>query len=148
MLKRILVLAIVATASCQSLAVSPTPNDQLPASTEETSWMETEMNGVRLEMRMPKGWAADAEHALLLAEHTSSTDTGDVEVTVLIHCFVPLLDNFDLPQEGDENIALHVLNQAVTMPTMVGQNAVVSEPVGFEWDGHEAAYYLLNGADG
>ena len=150
MLKRILVLTMMAFASCQSLAIPPTPNEHtvIPASTEETSWMETEMNGVRLAMRMPKGWAADAEHGLLLAEHTSSTETGDVEVTVLIHCFVPLLDNFDLPEESDENFALHVLNQAVTMPTMVGRNAIVSEPVGFEWDGHEAAYYLLNGEDG
>jgi hypothetical protein len=150
MLKRILVLTMMAFASCQSLAIPPTPNEHtvIPASTEETSWMETEMNGVRLEMRMPKGWAADAEHGLLLAEHTSSTDTGDVEVTVLIHCFVPLLDNFDLPQEATENMALHVLEQAVTMPTMVGQNVVVSEPIGFNWGERDAAYYLLSGADG
>jgi hypothetical protein len=110
--------------------------------------MDTEMNGVRLEMRMPQGWAADAEHGLLLAEHTSSANTGEVEVTVLIHCFVPLLDNFDLPQYTTENMALEVLEQAVAMPTMVGQNTAVSEPVEFDWDGRDAAYYLLSGEDG
>jgi hypothetical protein len=150
MLKNILVLAMLALASCQSLAISPTPNQNtdLPTGTEEATWMETEMNGVRLEMRMPRGWAADVERGLLLAEHTTSTETGDVEVTVLIHCFVPALDNFDLPQEANVNMALVVLEQAVTMPTMVGQNVVVSDPVGFDWGGRDAAYYLLSGADG
>lgn len=150
MLKNILVLAMMALASCQSLAISPTPaeNTDLPASTEEAAWMETEMNGVRLGMRMPKGWAADAEHGLLLAEHTTSTETGDVEVTVLIHCFVPLLDNFDLPDEATENMALVVLAQAITMPTMIGQNVLVSDPLSFDWDGRDAAYYLLSGMDG
>lgn len=149
MLKRILVLAVMVVASCQSLAMSPTPNENtvLPASTAETSWMETEMNGVRLEMQMPDGWTADAEHGLLLAEHTTSTDTGDVEVTVLIHCFVPVLDDFDLPQDANGNMALEVLSQVITMPTMVGRDVVVSNPVEFIWDGRDAAYYLLTGHD-
>jgi hypothetical protein len=57
MLRRILVLAVMAFASCQSLALSPTPYENtVPAtSTEETPWMTTEMNGVRLEMQMPEG---------------------------------------------------------------------------------------------
>jgi hypothetical protein len=30
---------------------------------------------------------------------------------------------------------------------MVGWNVVVSEPVGFSWDGRDAAYYLLTNQD-
>lgn len=149
MLKWILVLAMTATASCKALAISPTPLEHTPANTEESSWMETEMNGIRVEMRTPKGWVAITEHGLLLAEHTSSPDTGEVEVTVLIHCFVPPLDNFDLQRGATRgNLALVVLEQVVTMPAMVEPSAVVSQPVGFDWDGHEAAYYLLTGEDG
>jgi hypothetical protein len=150
MLKWILVVAVMAFASCQSLALSPAPyeNTIRAASTADTSWMETEMNGVRLEMRMPAGWAADIQHGLLLAEHTSSTDTGEVALTVLIHVFVPPLDDFQLSQEDDENAAFAVLHQAVTMPSVIGRNVVVSEPIAFIWDGQDAAYYLLTNHDG
>jgi hypothetical protein len=150
MLRRILVLAVIALTSCQSLALSPASyeNTVRAESTADTNWITTETNGVRLEMRMPTGWAADIEDGLLLAEQTTSPDTGEVQVTVLIHLFVPTLDDFDLPEEVGENTALVVLDQAVTMPSVVGQNVVVSEPVGFMWNGRDAAYYLLTNYDG
>jgi hypothetical protein len=147
MLRRILVIAVMALASCQSLALSPAldENSTEDANPTGTTWMETEMNGVHIGMRVPSGWAADINSGLLLAEHTSSMDTSEVEVAVLIRIFVPSLDNIPHSQIIEaENAALALLDQVVNMPSVIGQHVVVSEPVSFNWDGHEAAYYLLS----
>ena len=64
----------------------------------------------------------------------------------LIHIFVPPLDEFRMPL-GNENLAWYILMQVVHDPGYVG-NAVASKPVAFDWDHHDAAYYLLNNRDG
>lgn len=40
-----------------------------------------------------------------------------------------------------------MLKQIIEKPYLIG-HARVSEPAGFEWDGHDAAYYLLNDGEG
>lgn len=156
MLKRFLIFAVMALASCQSLALSNGPEQQ--ASAEATAvadaWMETEMNGVRLGVRMPPGWDAahNAEYGgrpegLMLVEYRPDADTGELEVGALVYLFVPPLDNFRIPEDSGENAALAVLDQVVEMPSHIGDDAVASDPVPFEWDGRDAAYYLLTSAN-
>ena len=65
----------------------------------------------------------------------------------LIHIFVQNVSSFHVPDWAGRNMAWMVLKQVVRNPDYVG-NALVSEPVAFEWDGHDAAYYLLNNRDG
>lgn len=125
-----------------------TPSAEATAAAD--AWMETEMNGVRLGVRMPHGWEA-AHNAdfggepkgLMLAEYRPAPDSGELEVGVLVYLFVPQLDNFHVPEEPGENAALAVLDQVIEMPNHIGHDAIASDPVPFEWNGRDAAYYLL-----
>lgn len=145
-------MAVMALASCQSLALSHAPDEN--ASAEATAaadaWLETEMNGVRVGMRMPQGWnaAQNAEYGgapkgLMFAEYRPAPGSTELEVGVLVYLFVPSLENFDVPEDTGENAALAVLDQVVKMPSQIGHDAIASDPVPFEWNGRDAAYYLL-----
>jgi hypothetical protein len=152
MLKRILVAAAMALAGCQTLALPHAPDENAvhPASTPDSTWIETETNGVRIGMWMPDDWISDTRGGLMLAEPTLSTDREGLEVAVVVNLFVPPLDYFDIDTaEGrDENLALVILNQVVNMPSAIGDNVVTTTPAPFAWNGHDAAYYLLTVHDG
>lgn len=105
-------------------------------------WVETEMNGVSLGMWKPAGWETDQSDGLVLAEHIVSSH-GKIESGMLIYCFVPSVDEFDLTEADASNFALAVLGKVVKMPSHTGYDVAVSEPVGFTWGDHQAAYYLL-----
>jgi hypothetical protein len=65
---------------------------------------------------------------------------------VLVHIFIPNMSDFEYPESNDVNLAWAILNQVVSNPDYIG-NALVSDPVAFEWDNYDAAYYLLNNRD-
>jgi hypothetical protein len=150
MLKRILVAAVMALAGCQTLALPHAPDENAvhPASTPDTTWIETVTNGVRLGMWMPDDWIADTHGGLMLAEPTPSSEDEGVDVTVVVNLFVPRLDYFIIPEDSEENVALAVLEQVVDMPSAIGDNVITTEPSSFDWNGHDAAYYLLTAHDG
>jgi hypothetical protein len=160
MLKRFLVAAVFLIAACQSTMPPRSQSEETPtaaplitdeAEVTETvaapSWLETEMNGVSLGMWRPDGWEADQSQGLVVAEHTV-TAWATVEGGILIYCFVPLVDQFDVEPNAAANFALAVLDKVVKMPSHTGRDVAVSQPVGFEWDNHPAAYYLLTTGDG
>jgi hypothetical protein len=60
---------------------------------------------------------------------------------------VPDAEQFRWPAETDVNLAWYILKQVVHDRSYVG-DANISEPVAFDWDHHDAAYYLLNNRDG
>ena len=104
------------------------------------------MNGVSLGMWRPAGWEADSGHGLVMAEPTLSKH-GAVTGGLLIYCFVPPTDEFSF-SVSDTNYAWTVLDQVVKMPSHIGTDVSVDEPVGFDWDNYPAAYYLLTSGDG
>jgi hypothetical protein len=57
--------------------------------------------------------------------------------------FVRLLTDFQLPLPGSGNQAWAALKRVVQDKHYM-REALVSEPYGFEWSGHDGAYYLLN----
>lgn len=115
--------------------------------TGDLPFVATEMNGVRIGLPVPPGWAADIVDGLIVAEHLGRIDGGMPEPGLLIYAFVPPLDQFNVPAYDSDNVAYHVLNQVVRMPTEIGANVVASAPTSFSWGTHDAAYYLLNSAD-
>ncbi len=150
MLKRFLLAAVLLLTACQSAA----PTETIPETPEATSdsgstspgWLETDMNGVSFGMWRPAGWETDQNNGLVIAEHTVSS-TGMIEGGVLIHCFVPAPDEFDVP-DSDANYAWAVLDRVVHMPSHMGYDVVVSKPAAFQWDTYQAAYYLITTGDG
>jgi hypothetical protein len=66
---------------------------------------------------------------------------------MLMYLFVHSLDGFKLSQSTDANVAWEALEQISKKREYIG-DALVSAPAGFQWDGQDAAYYLLNDGDG
>jgi hypothetical protein len=166
--KRLLIAVIMALAACETRpSTSPTaaiPETPLPEgsptasavlnavtnaiSTEEPTalWLETEMNGVTLGLWQPINWETDTSDGLVLAEHTVSSNEP-AEEGILVHCFVPSTDEYRNP-DPNENYAWQFLDWVVKMPNHTGWDVTMSQPEGFEWDEHEAAYYLMTTGDG
>jgi hypothetical protein len=151
---------ILLGAACQaSLPTASTPTVEPTATaqntpettpTVETSphWEEVGVSGVQLGIEIPPGWDVQRTgDGLLIAEYFSTIESGTMPKGMQIHLFVHSLDGFKLPDSRNTNVAWAVLEQIVDKPEYIG-NALVSAPTGFDWDGHDAAYYLLNNNDG
>ncbi|MFN8527441.1 MAG: hypothetical protein U0670_02380 [Anaerolineae bacterium] len=162
----ILVLTLVS--ACEMLDSTPDPSGDasgtataLPYGTVPThtrEWLQLSINEIEVGIWLPAGWIADYQDGLIMAEHVASFSTSSQGLAgMLVYVFSPSLDRFDtataepltpsVGESSDHNMAWSILTQAVHKPDMIG-SAAVSEPVGFKWDGHDAAYYLLTDPDG
>lgn len=113
-----------------------------PAAAQSPVWIETEMYGVTIGMWKPAGWETDQNPGLVLAERVTGM-SGPFKGGMLIHCFVPDVTEFNLDDDDEPNFALAVLGKVVQMPSHTGNDVAFSQPVGFIWSDHQAAYYLL-----
>jgi hypothetical protein len=148
-LKLLLLVCVLTTAACREMTPTPIPTPS-PAPTytaavqSDDDYIETVVSGVRLGMEVPTGWKAHKTQGGLLM--TEFYDPSNM-MGLLVHVFVFSTDDFNIPNGNDVNVALAVLNQVVLLPKYV-QGGTVSDPQGFNWDNHDAAYYLLNNGDG
>ncbi|MBZ0292140.1 MAG: hypothetical protein K8L99_06180 [Anaerolineae bacterium] len=111
-------------------------------------WTEHKSRTVSLAIKIPAGWTSyNTDAGIVLNERAALISDAVSLQGILVHIFAMSVEKFHLPQRSNVNIAWSVLSQIVTNPDYVG-NALVSEPVAFEWDHHDAAYYLLNNLDG
>jgi hypothetical protein len=152
------IVVLMGTTACQSaLSIDSTPTveptattEQMPESTpttdKTTAWEQVDVKGVRLGIEIPDGWEAqETDDGLLIAEHFGTIESNSAGM--LIYLFVHSLDGFQLPASSDANVAWSALEQISKKREYIGK-ALVSAPAGFEWDGQDAAYYLLNDGDG
>ncbi len=151
-------LMLLSVAACQlSPYQSPPPGeDPTPSSDSITptvahptgeQWTDYSDNDVRLKIKIPGNWATyPSDSGIVLNERMGSVGSTVLLEGLLIHIFVPVSGDFHFPESKDVNMAWAILSQVVANPDYVG-SAVVSEPVAFEWDHHDAAYYLLNNGD-
>ncbi len=136
------------TPSEETAGASSTPVGDETESADIDKWEQIQVRGVMLGIEIPNGWSAQQiEDGLLLAEHFGSMQSGTQVYGMQIHLFVYSMDGFKRPNRPDTNLAWAMLKQIIENPYLIG-HAKVSEPAGFEWDGHDAAYYLLNDGDG
>lgn len=146
MLKWIPFLVLLSLVACRASAATATviPTAEPTPTEEPNAWHEYELGGVYLGLNTPYGWETyTTESLVILAEHSGSIDRGDELRGMIVHIFIHPMDNFNIPSDSETNIAWAVLEQIIKKPDYVGQ-AVVTEPNGFDWDGHDAAYYLVN----
>jgi hypothetical protein len=143
---------ILAAAGCQGEAPTPTaaPARQ-PTPTEEATDTASSgdtvitVKGVRLGIQVPTGWEVqNTEDGLLMAEHFGPMDSGTMVYGMQIHLFVHVMAD---EAASGTNIAWSALKEITAQPSYIGK-ARVSEPKGFDWDNHDAAYYLGNNGDG
>jgi hypothetical protein len=153
----LLMLFLISVTACQTTSVvtptpaaTPTPQTtpDAEASPEPGYWRQVEVEDVTLGLQVPHGWKTQTtDHGLLIAEKFGSIQSGTQLHGMQVYLFVYEMDAFDLPATPVENEAWAALKQVIEKPDMIG-NATVSEPAGFDWDGHDAAYYLFNDGDG
>ncbi len=121
--------------------VSPT---LLVATSASAQWLENLAYGLRLEINIPTGWQGrKTENGIVVAEQASALSSDHQPEGVRAHVFVRLLTDFQLPLPGGGNQAWAALKQVVEDKHYI-REALVSEPYGFDWGGHDGAYYLLN----
>lgn len=150
MLKLLVLIVILNIAGCQELNNPPTPTSTpvpTPSPMPSASWAIHDSTGINIKIKIPYGWETyNTETGIVLTEHMGKPETGGVLEGILIYLFIPPMDG---PEENseNENSAWKMLKQVINNPKYVG-NALVSEPVAFDWDHHDAAYYLLNNRDG
>jgi hypothetical protein len=103
---------------------------------------------VNLVMDYPAEWELfTTEHGVVLAEHIGSIALDDQLGGLLLYVMVPPLQDFTLPTAESQNQALTILHDITGSAEYIG-SATATEPVGFQWSGHEAAYYLINNGEG
>lgn len=110
--------------------------------------LESTLKGVRLGLDVPAGWEwRTTDEGILLAEKFAPMEWGNVLWGMQTYCFVRALTDFPTSDAASENTAWSLLKEIIETPSYIGR-ATVSEPQGFDWDNHDAAYYLLNTGDG
>jgi hypothetical protein len=152
------IVVLIGTAACQStLSPASTPTIESTSTAEQPSestsvagttsdWEQVDVKGVRLGIAIPDGWEAQkTDDGVLIAEHFGTIESNSAGM--LIYLFVHSLDGFQLPASTSANTAWAVLQQISKKREYIG-DALVSAPMGFDWDGQDAAYYLLNDGDG
>lgn len=144
---RLIILLTLFAVSCQAFSSAPPrPTPQLAdkASASAKYWTRHDEGDFKLSIVVPEGWETyNTEAGIVLNEHVGSSAPDTPLRGFLIHIFVPYADNFRMPLTDDMNMAWYVLKQVVHNREYVG-DALVSEPVAFQWDIYDAAYYLLN----
>lgn len=155
--KLLLLLLITALFGCQTVMEFPSTgsqnavlntNPEALTAEAQSVWTTHESDGVTLRIQIPQGWQSyQTSDGVVLTEHIGTAETAGQLQGILVYIFVPHMGRFSLPQSEDVNMAWAVLNQVVSDPDYVGR-ALVSDPVAFDWDHHDAAYYLLNNRDG
>src|SRR5688572_27804803 len=146
MKKWLFVLLILDLAACKVSGIaSPVPTEVTPEVTEQAqdAWTHVTAGDVEMSVRTPDGWqSVPNEYGILLAEHTELIQT-EAPGGILVYLFIPVMeDELDFDDEYAPNKAYQALNHITSMPEYIGYSTV-SETVAFEWDGRDAAYYLL-----
>lgn len=102
------------------------------------------LSGVQVALGIPAGWnGRKMDGGILIAEQRGSMHNNGKLLGMQIYVFVRSISSFPAETISNEHPAKSILEQIVAQPSMVGDSRV-SKPQTFTWDGHDAAYYLLN----
>lgn len=150
----IIILLVLLLAACQPAdtgrvgesedVTPPSP----PAETRNMTFEDTvsfEGNGVNMSIRRPTGWESfKTEYGVVIAEKFGSVATGGVLEGLMAYVFATPLEDITTRAQFSPagNRAKAILDEIVGDPEYVGKT-IVSQPVAFTWNDHEAAYYML-----
>lgn len=149
----VLVTLIFALGACQAEPQSSAPADaERPVVFVTTPEINLEERGISLSsagfsvrMSKPNQWESfTTEYGVVLGEQFGSVASGGRLEGVMAYIFATPVTDFIMPtrDDGQDNMAYHIQKQIVASEEYIG-SAQVSAPIPFEWDGHQASYYLL-----
>lgn len=124
-----------------SIAPSPTP-------LQGETTVDFTREGLDISLPKPAGWQSfNTEYGVVIAERFGSVaDSGTLQGLMAYVFVIPFSEFAPQPPDSTVNHAHHILAQIAHDKAFIG-NAHASEPTGFDWDGHAAAYYLLSEPD-
>lgn len=146
-----LVLSLVGCSSAsetQSLSSDPTEDDPSAARIDSNPLVNINVDGVDLYLNKPDGWESyTTDYGIVLAENIASVAEAGQLDGLLMHVQVPPLEDLTVDAADASNLAWQILSEIIENPDYVG-SAAVSAPFAFDWNGFDAAYYLLDNGDG
>lgn len=114
------------------------------------------VDGVEISIHKPANWELfPTQDGVILSENVGGIEQVGVLRGMFIYVWVPPLESVSevgtgvpsLPPTANAaaagNLAWNILNNVITDPVFIG-DASAFAPVAFEWDNHDAAYYLAN----
>lgn len=129
-------------------ACSPGSNNAASHNETQAEWVHFELETVSIRLQQPANWTAytNSEY-VILSEHNHAIQENGALAGIVAQFWTPKVTDFEWEHQAEANAAWEILRAVVHKPQLVG-GAAHTEPVPFKWDGHDAAYYLLNSGDG
>lgn len=121
---------------------------ELPIVSTQGQQVAFSIGDIDLSILRPDGWETySTDYGIVLAENIVSVAQEGEQDGLLMHLFIPPLDDLSVEAVNPSNLAWEILSEIIEDPAYVG-SASVSAPYAFEWGGFDAAYYLLDNGDG
>ncbi|MBA3870341.1 MAG: hypothetical protein H0X30_14445 [Anaerolineae bacterium] len=136
-------MGVVACEGMAESTLTPVPTaTTMPAPAVKN--IKANIQGVQINMRVPPGWSGRTMNdGILVTEKRGSLHNTGKLMGMQVYIFVHAVNDFPKPVNISSHPASHILQQIIAQPDLVG-NSAVSNPQSFNWDGNDAAYYLLN----
>lgn len=95
----------------------------------------------------PETWdAINTANGIVVSERFASVETAGVQERLMAHTFFSRVENLSTNVSGTEHPAQTLL-EVVSANAATRRIANRTEVTSFEWDGYDAAYYVLSDAD-
>ena len=140
------VLVSCASSPSNSTSIAAVDGRQATPDTNE-SFVDFQVEDIQISVPRPDGWESfTTDPGIVIAETISSVaDEGELDGLVM-HVYVPVLEDLPLPAVDGDNIAQQILQQIVEDPNYTG-SASINGPFAFDWNDYDSAYYLFNNGD-
>jgi hypothetical protein len=120
----------------------------IPSVTLTESSVHFRTREIDLTITKPPKWETfSTEFGVVIAEKFGSVANGGILEGLMSYTFVTPLTDFVLPTSTHHNLTQTIFDQIIADPNYV-YGAAISPTYGFDWNGYDAAYYLLNDGEG
>lgn len=145
-MKRLVIVFMLMLSACNHKTPEPTIT---PHPTSSVQSVEFAFDDITIELQQLPGWDVyvKTENHLIMAEGDDPFRTSGGLKGLLVNMWVPTLKNLSVEYDLDQHSVADVLD-LVLRTSHIDEQLAVHEPIAFDWDGHDAAYYTLRNNNG
>jgi hypothetical protein len=147
----VVVIACLVITACQT---RQTPEDlsiisgRVEGDSTTIDTVDFATSNFNLRVNKPPQWESfKTETGIVIGERFGSVATAGVLEGLMTYIFVSPLEDFTIDTASNTNIAQLALDQILADPSYTATIAY-TQTTGFDWNGYDAAYYLITGEDG